>query len=776
MFNYYNLNDVEFENLCKDVMERMLCSKLRIFAKGTDGGIDLTDNTINHNIIVQVKHYIRSKFSDLRTTLRKEVSKVEKWNPNKYYLCCGMELTDANIREIYNMFSSYMESDENIITLIEIDEFLQKPENSDIVRKHYKLWLYSSGILNQLLNQNIFVDCEALLSDIEEECKYFVQTEIYNKCLDCLDKHRIIMLTGGPGVGKTITSKMLVLYYASQNYTVRYTTNGDISDIKRALSSNNDLKEIVLLDDCLGQHYFNMKETQESELTYLIKYIKMHENKKLILNSRITILNEAKQRYEQFNLFFKEKKINEITINLDSISALEKAKIFYNHLIFKNLPKEYYSNIREDKNYLKIIMHPSYTPRIIEHVTLCSNYLKISPDKYADYILRNLDNPNDIWKNEYYHRIKEEDRAFLTTLYSLTDTIIEYSVLKKCFEKRLSQINNIDYTLNNFEMVLARLNQSIIKIVDYKSKMHVGVINPSVNDFLKQIFISNNLEVNEIRRAIVNFLQLKRCYSEVELPQIIEKMVRDGTIYNIDFNNQNEKDYFIVANICINLVLNKVYKATIKSYLCNSYGCAIINQKLLSHQDILKKLLEEPCYSYYDIKNILDEQCIENMLEGMELGDLTSTINVLWEQYFVKEDFEKQSWFIRLCKKILSDEISRYIDDLQVSDYCDNYDIQALINQNSSYYEYGVCLDKKSVVSTIKSWIRDDVYEEISEKISVLNENIYTNIKIPTIHVNESDIEKFIDSYMEPDPDDYYEPSGNSGDSFIGEIEAIFDR
>lgn len=669
MFNYYNLNDVEFENLCKDVMERMLCSKLRIFAKGTDGGIDLTDNTINHNIIVQVKHYIRSKFSDLRTTLRKEVSKVEKWNPNKYYLCCGMELTDANIREIYNMFSSYMESDENIITLIEIDEFLQKPENSDIARKHYKLWLYSSGILNQLLNQNIFVDCEALLSDIEEECKYFVQTEIYNKCLDCLDKHRIIMLTGGSGVGKTITSKMLVLYYASQNYTVRYTTNGDISDIKRALSS-----------------------------------------------------------------------------------------------------------IMIYKNYLKIIMHPSYTPRIIEHVTLCSNYLKISPDKYADYILRNLDNPNDIWKNEYYHRIKEEDRAFLTTLYSLTDTIIEYSVLKKCFEKRLSQMNNIDYTLNNFEMVLARLNQSIIKIVDYKSKMHVGVINPSVNDFLKQIFISNNLEVNEIRRAIVNFLQLKRCYSEVELPQIIVKMVRDGTIYNIDFNNQNEKDYFIVANICINLVLNKVYKATIKSYLCNSYGCAIINQKLLSHQDILKKLLEEPCYSYYDIKNILDEQCIENMLEGMKLGDLTSTINVLWEQYFVKEDFEKQSWFIRLCKKILSDETSRYIDDLQVSDYCDNYDIQALINENSSYCEYGVCLDKKSVVSTIKSWIRDDVYEEISEKISVLNENIYTNIKIPTIHVNESDIEKFIDSYMEPDPDDYYEPSGNSGDSFIGEIEAIFDR
>jgi len=61
MYNYYNLNDVEFENLCKDIMEKMLSTKLRRFSKGRDGGIDLTDNGLKHNIIVQVKHYIRSR-------------------------------------------------------------------------------------------------------------------------------------------------------------------------------------------------------------------------------------------------------------------------------------------------------------------------------------------------------------------------------------------------------------------------------------------------------------------------------------------------------------------------------------------------------------------------------------------------------------------------------------------------------------------------------------------------------------------------------------------
>jgi hypothetical protein len=106
-------------------MERIISIRLRCFSKGKDGGIDLADNVIKHNIIVQVKHYIGSSFSNLRTALEKEKSKVEKWNPKKYYVCCGKELTPDNIRDIFNMFSEYMDSDKNIITLKEINDFLE---------------------------------------------------------------------------------------------------------------------------------------------------------------------------------------------------------------------------------------------------------------------------------------------------------------------------------------------------------------------------------------------------------------------------------------------------------------------------------------------------------------------------------------------------------------------------------------------------------------------------------------------------------------------------
>lgn len=228
-------------------------------------------------------------------TLKKEIQKVKELQPEKYYICCAVKLTAKNKQEIYDMFSDYMESANDIVSLIDIDDFLECPENMDIVRKHYKLWLESTNILRQVFNQSIFIDCEVLLCNIEEDSRRFVETSCYYECLDILEKERMLLLLGMPGTGKTMTTKMLAIYYASKGYTIRYTTNGYISDIKNAISTQKDLPEIILLDDCWGQHYFRMKETQGNELLSLVKYVACHKNKKLIMNFRVTIFQQAKE-------------------------------------------------------------------------------------------------------------------------------------------------------------------------------------------------------------------------------------------------------------------------------------------------------------------------------------------------------------------------------------------------------------------------------------------------------------------------------------------------
>lgn len=71
--NYSNLSDVEFEYLCEDVMSRKLSTRLERFAPGRDGGIDLTDDAFARNIIVQVKHYVKTDTSGLIRSLKKKL-------------------------------------------------------------------------------------------------------------------------------------------------------------------------------------------------------------------------------------------------------------------------------------------------------------------------------------------------------------------------------------------------------------------------------------------------------------------------------------------------------------------------------------------------------------------------------------------------------------------------------------------------------------------------------------------------------------------------------
>ena len=108
---------------------------------------------ISENILQ--KHYLKSSYADLYRSLCREVKKVKKLNPNKYYICCAQKLTPNNITDIYNLFDEYMTDSNNVIDLSVIDTFLNEPENYDILRKHFKLWLESTEILNQVNNRNI---------------------------------------------------------------------------------------------------------------------------------------------------------------------------------------------------------------------------------------------------------------------------------------------------------------------------------------------------------------------------------------------------------------------------------------------------------------------------------------------------------------------------------------------------------------------------------------------------------------------------------------------
>ncbi|MFA7064693.1 MAG: restriction endonuclease [Bacilli bacterium] len=528
MYNLANLNDYEFEVLCKDIMEKKLSTLLHRFGKGKDGGIDLCDSKNPIQYMIQVKHYINSKYSDLRTALKKEIAKVEIKNPQNYYVCCSIELSPQQRREIVSLFPKYMKDISFVIDKTEIDDFLSKEENKDIVEKHYKLWLCSSNVLSLVQNQHVFIDCNEILNDIEKYTQLFITTKAYFECRNKLLDGNIIIIIGTPGVGKSTISKMLLLFFASNDYIVRYITDNNIKDIKNVLTQDPSKKEIILLDDFLGQHYLNLTDKQPNELKTLISFVERNPNKKIILNSRIIIINEAYSSSINFANLIEEYEKDNYLIDLDKMSELEKAEILYNHLYFNELPQEYLWQIKTNKNYAKIIKHKNYNPRIIEYITKPKNYTNIPPEDYIDYVLSKLNNPDSVWEDEFRNRLEENDRILMNTIYSLTNTKIEINVLRNAFNKRLlATIPST--TINTFEEVISRLSNSLIQVVVEKEKRYISVINPSVNDYLKK-----KIETNENEQlTIIN--------NSKYIEQIMKFMQNKKRICEIIYNNELEE-------------------------------------------------------------------------------------------------------------------------------------------------------------------------------------------------------------------------------------------
>ena len=778
MFHYSNLSDTEFEALCKDIMSKKLAVKLERFGSGRDNGIDLTEDAFRQQIIVQVKHYIKTDVKGLITALKKEIPKVEKLSPQQYYICCSKELTPANKRDIYSMFSDYMDSTQNIIGITEIDDFLKNPENIQILQKHFKIWIESTNILTSIYSQDIFIDSEAMLSSIEQNVKLFVTTESYYNALDILDHKRILIIVGQPGSGKSITSEMLVLTYASRGYRVRYTSDAtDLSSVKRSISESPDTKEVILLDDCFGQAYFNMKENQGNSLQTLIKYVRMHPSKILIMNSRVTIYHEARELNTGLWKSYDQKDYDSLLIDLDNMSYKEKAKIFYNHLYFYDVPQDYRDNILLNKNYRFIVKHRNFNPRVVEFVCTKRHWIDIAPNTYAQYILQCLNEPNEIWKIEYEQRLAREDRAFLMTLYSLTNTHISTDFFKKCFDNRLLNIPDIDGSINHYERILLRLSESMIRLLDVHGEKHISVANPSVNDFLRSYLKENSIEKSDLRKSACSIQQIKRLYDQEQQSAQIDLVFQNRAILNFVFESQNQKRDYITYWCSEHGICDASFRSYVQAFVKNPHDIYVYSFRNWNMSEVLNKLFDEPLCTFYELpKLVCNIDILRSTLSNMNLIELTEFIPCI-DRLFIGESRNK---YLQLICSLLLDAQDEYCDAVSVDDYdIDMNDIMAEYTQDPSN-RYSDDLD--SLLELLEAHVKGLVEDEMAEFYDNLPDDLPISEKkwcSPSISVDDCDL--YINNYFGGDRDDGYDlrhdykEGSDSHYDYDAEIDSIFE-
>ncbi|MFS0777084.1 restriction endonuclease [Neobacillus sp. 3P2-tot-E-2] len=756
MYDFTNLSDVEFERLSADILSRKLGVKLRYFAPGRDGGIDLLDDAVQKNIVVQVKHYAKSSFNSLLTSLKKEVAKVKVINPKHYYICVSQELTALNINEIYNLFKEYMKDSSHIITRSELVESLNEDGNQDILRKNFKLWLLSDKLLKDIFNNQVFIDSEVLLDDINEDFNYFVQTAVFTEALETIKKHRMLMLYGAPGVGKSINSKMLAATFAKEDYIIRYTTDGQVSNIKSVLSENPDVKEVILLDDCLGQYYFNLKSGQDRELISLIKYIKHHKNKILILNTRVTILNEAKRARFEFRDFLDQERIHLKSTDMESISRSEKAEIFYNHLSRNQVPKPYFEALRNDKKYTHIINHKNYNPRIMEFVTQKHRYINLNPDDFFGYILSNLKDPREVWADEFDERLEEIDRIFMHTLFSLTNTFTDIDILKECFIFRLKNEGRGQSTIDYFSVVKTRLTKSLVKIFDVNGSQKIGVFNPSINDYMDSHLRSNTIGLNAIKDSILYIEQLEKMYEPKEAAEILINKLKTGEYLNL-MSLVNKKFEYLYFGIATNTILKDEYKTIIKSnFIKLNESLSFSNNTIKKAEIVIKFLEDKHLFEFYDIgESLNDTDFVSDFITNLDFKGITRLLYVIKkEEILIPELIE------RLNEDLL-DELNAYISDIDVGEYIESidgydtfYDLMPL-EENTDKIDKAIKLLFSDIQMDIKKSLIEEMYqldktldyEKLSKQIEDMVEE----------SISEDTIFGALEIHFYPEPDFDYE-------------------
>lgn len=512
-YDFSTLNDKDLEELALDLLNAELQLGLQSFKVGRDGGIDLRCSTPENNneIVVQVKHYLKSGEAKLIKAFKElELPKVLKLKPKRYIIVTSIGLSNSQKDDLKTTFEPFIQTSNDIFGKDNLNALLRK--HKDVEKRHFKLWFSSSEVLIEILNNAIEGRSRSYLQQIRNKIPLYVLNPDFDEANRILEKEKLLIISGMPGIGKTTLANILLLEKARQGYKVYIISR--IRDAEDVISINPEENQVFYFDDFLGDVYYQMTtgSQKEAEIQQFVNRIISEPNKYLILSTRTVILEQAKNQSEKIKRSAYD--VANYEIKLTQYSKYEKAEILYNHLYFRALKYDFIEKIVSGKFYNKIINHRNYTPRLIEFFTDKRRVGHVKLDAYRDFISYNLDHPEEIWKSAIDNQIDYLDRCLLYTLFTfrVTPMVADF---RRSFDKRLSyeiDANNQKIKTNQFDESVRNLLNGFIYIkmtnVDYRFE-YIRFINPSIADFIMGDLKTNEKEKEAILNSMIFIEQLE---------------------------------------------------------------------------------------------------------------------------------------------------------------------------------------------------------------------------------------------------------------------------
>ena len=594
-YNYAALDSFEFELLARDVVEERSGVKLSCYTAGRDGGIDASDyfyhKGLRCKIVVQAKRWTgradKNRWLKTVDALADQLKRDGNVPSVALYIVTSQGLSFELQREIIDTVESKGFSNCIVLDDIKLDHFLDAPEHRTILRRHFKLWVAGVNILQSMLNRSVDIDTAVFLRFIEDHRDLYVQTSVFDKAIDLLRHNSVLLVTGNPGTGKSVLAQMIALHLCAANYKVVSSSCNRLSSLKSVSSVDEDPYELFILDDFLGQRNLDAEMDQMRELVTFLRFTSSSKHRRVVLNSRISIFNEARRRDDSFRQFVDGISSSIVILDTSSMTLTDKGRIFVSNLAFGKVPDAYVSSLRERSGFIfdramkcvRLCNHHNYNPRILEYCCRPDFWGQLDPSRFYEAILDKLDHPGDVWRNEFEDRLGKAERMLSFLLFSLSDGPIPLDSLKLAFDARMAPETGLDSTIDSFSRAINRLQRSIVTTTIVDGQIYVSIANPSINDYCASCLSDNDIECYSIVRTVVFADQFERI-SKVNQCSMIISAVREvfssGRIYELPYADGLERP---VAALGFKVISNCESQFNVSDY---HWIAAFIERALLS--------------------------------------------------------------------------------------------------------------------------------------------------------------------------------------------------
>jgi hypothetical protein len=489
-YDFRGLSSYDFELLVRDLLQRDIGIRLETFAPGKDQGIDIRGfQDKNHTLIVQCKHYVASGFAKLSAVLAKyDRPKVRKLRPSRYLLGTSVPMTPLRKSKLRKLFMPYLQSDADVLGPEDLNNLLQLYPS--IERANFKLWLTSSAVLERVLHGDVIVRTESFLETLPAKARLYVQNASFSAARKLLEKHNVVVISGPPGIGKSMLASMLLIDYVNAGYQA-VEISGDISEADAVYET--EAPQSFYYDDFLGtaSPFEKLPKNEDARLAQFIARVRSASNKRFIMTTREYILREAKQTYEQLD--HADVDLFKYTLTLEAYSRVDRAHILYNHLYFSPLPKASIRAVVKDERYLAIIDHDNYSPRIIEYAITLAEREGVVGERFVKLFLESLDKPERLWSHAFQNQLDDDERAVLLALATLPSPIAVESVKEATKAILGGGMSDMDMT-RRFIRALRTLEGTFIEIIKTGNFRSLRFADPSLRDYLRG-YLNDNPDV-----------------------------------------------------------------------------------------------------------------------------------------------------------------------------------------------------------------------------------------------------------------------------------------